>query len=300
MKLSQLAAFVAIADTGSFTKAATELGVTQSAVSHAIASLEAELCVGIMRRDRSGVDLTDAGRRILEHARSALTHTERIRIEASAPAAGASRRLLVGTSQSFSTRLLPRLIAEFRTRFRDVEIVLYEGDDRRIAEMLAQRSVDVGIVTLPKSDFLTYPLLADEMCVVVPRGHELAGETSLPVWRLAGQDIVLPTEGVEPTLRALFASAGTRLDVLHRIRDLHVLLSMVGEGLGVTVLPSLALPATPADLVAIPFAPAVTRHLAIGVREAPDECSPAMAFIRAAQTLARSRDCGHRRVPAVS
>ncbi|MFH9075233.1 LysR family transcriptional regulator [Streptomyces alboflavus] len=299
MKFSQLAAFVAIADHGSFTKAADSLGVTQSAVSHAIAGLEAELRVGVMRRDRSGVDLTEAGSRILEHARSVLASTERIKLEASAAHTTAEGRLLIGISQSFSLELLPRLIADFRARHPSLEIGLREGNDRRIAEMLYEHTIDVGIVTLPKYNLTTYPLLRDEMCVVVPGHHHLASVARLPVWRLAEEDLIIPADGVEPTLRLLFQAAGARLRVAHRIQDLHVVLSMVAEGLGVTVLPSLAIPSSRQDLVAVPFEPAVRRHIAIGVSAEPDERSLTMEFIRSAQALARTCPVRHR-LPSLS
>ncbi|MEV5241377.1 LysR family transcriptional regulator [Streptomyces cinnamoneus] len=294
MKLSQLAAFVAIADTGSFTKAADLLGVSQSAVSHAMASLEAELRVGIMTRDRGGVDLTQAGQRIIEHARSALRNVEQIRLDAAAAAPrGADRRIVIGTSQSFSLQLLPRLITEFRARFQNLEIVLREGNDSKITEMLHEQMVDVGVVTLPKPGLRTFPLLQDEMCVVLPRQHRWAATPGLSVRQLAQEEILLPTDGVEPTLRALFAAADCRLRVAHRIQDLQVLLSMVSAGIGVTVLPSLALSAVLPSLRAVPFEPAVKRRLGIGVRTTPEESSAVMAFITTAQALARGNEwCG--------
>ncbi|MFI9236583.1 LysR family transcriptional regulator [Streptomyces cinnamoneus] len=290
MKLSQLAAFVAIADTGSFTKAAEKLGVTQSAVSHAMASLEAELRVGIMTRDRGGVDLTRAGQRIIDHARSALRNVEQIRLDAQSTPRVTDHRIVIGTSQSFSLQLLPRLISEFRSRFQNLEIVLREGNDTSIADMVQERMVDVGIVTLPKTHLRTYPLLQDEMRVVLPERHRWAPSSSLTVRRLAEEEILLPADGVEPTLRELFQAAGSRLRVTHRIQDLQVLLSMVAAGIGVTVLPSLALPAVLPDLRTVPFEPAVRRQLGIAVRGTPEQSSAVMAFVTTAQALARGSD----------
>ncbi|MEJ3652957.1 LysR family transcriptional regulator [Actinomycetes bacterium KLBMP 9759] len=296
MKLSQCAAFVAIADTGSFTKAAQVLGIGQSAVSHAIAGLEAELGVALMRRDRRGVELTGVGMRVLHHARATLLHAERMRDEASAPH-DTIGSLRVGTSQSFSARLLPRLLTELRSRYPDLGITLREGVDARIARWLREQAIDVGIVQLPKPGMSTVPLLQDEVFAVVPRGHRLAGSSELTVAELAGEPIIMPFGGMEPILRTVFHGAGAEPAVAFRVHDIAALVAMVTEGLGVTVLPALALPAALPDLRVLPFSPPVVRHLAIGVRPAP---TPAVeAFVESALSVARDAGWHRTAVQAV-
>lgn len=296
MKLSQCEAVVAIADTGSFTKAAQALAVSQSAVSHAVAALEAELGVALMRRDRAGIEFTDVGRRVLAHARAVVESAERIRQEAATVRGGLGGTLRLATSQTFASRFLPRLITELRARFPSLEIALREGPDDQIAEWLHAHAVDVGIVTLPKRDLTTIPLLEDEMLAVVPEGHPLGAATALRVTQLAGVPLVLPVGAVEPMVLAMLRTVGLEPDVAYRVADVGALLAMVVEGHGITVLPTLALPPLPPELRLVPFEPPVTRRIAIGVRTGAKSAPAVAAFVAAAQALAAQADWSRPRV----
>ncbi|MFD3546484.1 LysR family transcriptional regulator [Streptomyces sp. NPDC058655] len=289
MKLSQYTAFVAIADTGSFTKAAEALSISQSAVSHAMASLEKTLGVVLMRRSRSGVEFTEVGRRILAHARTVVLGTEQILQEAEALRADRSGTLHLGTSQSFGARLLPRLLTEFRSALPDVEIVLSEGTDQEIAEWLGGYTIDVGIVALPKENLTTVPLLEDEMCVVLPPHHPLADRSCLRLEEVADEEFIMPVGGVEPMLRSFFRGIGRDLRVGFHVHDVNGLLSMVAEGHGITVVPALALPRVlpHPQLRVIPFAPSLSRRLGIGIRTGARRSPAVEAFVSMARALAR-------------
>lgn len=290
MKISQCAAFAAVVDTNSFTGAARALAVSQSAISHSISGLEAELGVALMRRDRSGVELTDVGERVLPHARAVLVHSQQMRDKAGMARSGTANTIRIGTSQSFATRLLPRLMTDLQAHVPQLEVSLREGDDAQIAEWLHGQAIDVGIVTLPKEHLMTVPLLQDEMYVVLPQEHRLASRASLTLAQLAGEPLVMPAGAVEPTLRGLFRNAGLDLTVAHRVRDLNALMALVAESLGVTILPALALPTLPPGLRIVPLTPAITRDVAIGVHPVARSSPAVTAFIAAARKLARRND----------
>jgi DNA-binding transcriptional LysR family regulator len=279
MKLSQCAALVTVADCGSFTKAARQLGISQSAISHAIAGLETELGCTLLIRDRSGTRISDAGRELLEHARTMLTNAEQMRRTAQAVRNGHHRPVRFATSQSFATRLLPAVMRRFHTRFPHQEIELREGTDQQIAEWLRRRAVDVGVVTLPKTDLTTVPLWQDEIVVVLPVGHPLAGEPAVLVRQLADEPLLMPIGGVEPVIRAVLRLAGADLTVSYRMRDLAALLALVAEGIGVTVLPGHALPAVLPGVVVRSLSPALPRQVALAVREHTDGSSAVREFI---------------------
>lgn len=292
MKLSQLAALVAVADEGSFTRAAQVLTVSQSAVSHAISGLESELRVVLMTRDRSGVTLTPAGHRVLTHARAILGHTEQIREETRAPSVLARRTIRIATGQAFGGRLLAQIVSALRGRFPDLAVMLHEGTDEVITRMLRENAADVGIVTLPKPDMVTFPLLYDDLCVVLPAGHSLCEVSELTPRHLSTEPLILPRDGVEPLLESLCRQTGGRLEVTHRMSDLQALLAMVAEGLAVSVLPRLALPAVLPPLRVRPLTPAVRRALAIGVSAGAGREPLVAAFVSIAQSLARATS-GH-------
>ncbi|MBC6463121.1 LysR family transcriptional regulator [Actinomadura sp. HBU206391] len=287
MKLHQITALVAIADTGSFTNAARALSVGQSAISHAIAGLEAELGVPLMWRDRGGVQFTDAGRRVLDHARSIVVELDQIgRIrQALHPASASSIR--IGTSQSFAVRLLPPLMTYFKSRFPEVKITLREGPDGRIAELLRTGEIDIGVVMLPKRDLLTVPLLRDEMYALLPTAHRLGSGGRIRIRQLDGEPLIMPVGGVEAMIVDALRAKGIEPRITHRIRDLNTVFAMVAAGLGTTVIPGLVLPSRLPDLRPIPFAPVWVRHLAIGVHPSARESPPVTTFIGAAQALAR-------------
>ncbi|MFJ4680839.1 MULTISPECIES: LysR family transcriptional regulator [unclassified Kitasatospora] len=290
MKLSQCAAFVAVVDTGSFTGAARALGISQSAVSHAIAGLEAELGVGLMHRDRKGIELTDSGHRVLTHARAVMLHSEQMRNVAGSAAREPSGRIRIGTSQSFACRLLPALMTEFRGRYPELEIELKEGPDLRISEWLRGYAVDVGIVTLPKRDLKTHPLLEDQLYAVLPARHRLRSAAGVRILQLADEPLLMPHGDTEGLVRSLFRAVGLEPNVSYRVQNLNTLLAMVAEGHGVTVLPSLAmLPMSPA-LRAVPLAPAVRRKLAIGISPLVRNFQAVSAFVSTARALAGNRD----------
>ncbi|MBO0652488.1 LysR family transcriptional regulator [Streptomyces triculaminicus] len=292
MKLSQCAAFAAIIDTGSFTAAARALDISQSAVSHAISSLEKELGVGLMKRDRTGIELTETGRRVLAHTRAVLMHSEQMRHAANSAPEDLRGRIRIGTSQSFACRLLPALMTALRTRHPQLEIELRDGPDMQIADWLRGYAIDVGIVTLPKKDLSTIPLLQDRMYAVLPAAHRLAQNAGagLRVQQLSTEPLLLPVGGMEAMVRAMFRTVGLEPHIAYRVQDVNALLAMVAGGHGITVLPSLAMPVMPAGLRVVPLTPAVSRKLAIAMSPRAKNSRAVAAFISVAQTLANRED----------
>src|SRR2546430_17677584 len=121
MTLAQLQAFVVVMERGSFTTASEVLGITQSAVSHAIASLQTELCATLLQRDRAGLSLTDVGQRVILQAREMLARAEAIRQEAAAARGLEAGKLRLGSFPSISARFLPGALRMFRQRYPKVE-----------------------------------------------------------------------------------------------------------------------------------------------------------------------------------
>ncbi len=284
--LAQLRAFVAVADSGAFTKAAGALHMTQSGVSHAIASLESELGVSLIERDRSGVRPTEVGRRVLIHAQEVLGGMERIGWEVTGVRELETGRLTIGSFPSAASRLLPALMGSFRNRYPGIEVVLVEGTDQKVHERIRSRRVDVGFVTLPAKGLETVPIAEDAMLAVVPAGHALANKEKVGVDELAVEPFVMSMGGCEPLITAVFRAAGVVPDIRFEVRDVGTILAMVGEGLGVTIVPELALPQNLDSLSsvrALALNPPVRRRLALAVRSLATASPATMAFIEQAQ-----------------
>jgi DNA-binding transcriptional LysR family regulator len=287
--LVQLRALLAVVEARSFSVAAERLALTQSGVSHAIATLEAELGAMLLLRERAGPVPTALGERVLGHAREVLRRLEHIQQEVAAADGHATGKVRLGTPPSVAARSLPRMVAELRRRHPRIEVVVFEGSDQEVDAWLRSGVVDVGISPLPKPGFDSLDLVADEMLVVLPAAHALAGRRAVRLRNVATDPFIMSKGGCEPLIRDLYRAAGLTPRVQHEVRDVSTILGMVQEGLGITVVPALALPPRTARVRALPLEPRARRRLGLCVRSLAT-CPPAVAtFARAAHAWARRR-----------
>lgn len=267
MNLAQLRAFAGVAEAGSVTDAATQLGLTQSAVSHALASLERELGSRLIVRDRSGCSLTGLGARLLPDATEALRYADRIAEVAAAEDGLRQGRLRLGTIPSASSVLLP-LISQFKRRYPGVSVAVFEGTDSEVSNWIEQRTVEAGVVTGPRPDLETVPLAEDEMLAVVSSGHRLASRESATVPDLASEPFLLSAGGCEPIIRRLHDQHHVPLAPVSRVTDMGTLLAMVREGLGVSIIPALSLGTRRDGITAMPLRPRAPRSLLLAAKDA--------------------------------
>ena len=243
VKLTQLEILVTVAKTGSFSEAALALGISQSAVSHAISTLEETLGVVIFSRGRHGATLTPVGDRMLDHAVNILDSTDAILREA-AIAKGVERgKVRVATFRSVATHILPHSIKQLHQRFPGIVINLTEHDDDQQAQQaLKEGHADIGIVTLPAAAGLqTWELLQDEYVVLLPPETQLGSE-SLTWEVLAQQPLIMPPVDFV-MMRPVYEhinGLGYWLNVVNEIETDAATVSLVAQGLGGTILPRLA------------------------------------------------------------
>jgi DNA-binding transcriptional LysR family regulator len=250
LHLSQLRALLAIADGGSFTVAAEQLEITQSAVSQGIAALEGALGGMLIERDRTGARLTDLGERVARHAREILAHTENIRQEAAAARGLARGKVRIGSFPSVSAAVLPPLLGEYRSRYPGIQTVIMEGGDSEVRQWLKDRVIDLGVLLTGAGDrrgavdadgVTTVPLGRDEWMAVLPKGHRLAARSTVPLVELGREPFVLLQGGCSPQLLDFVERAGVRLQVQYEIRDQATVWTLVRERFGVTIVSELAL-----------------------------------------------------------
>ncbi|MEY9834800.1 LysR family transcriptional regulator [Streptacidiphilus sp. EB103A] len=288
MKLTQCSAFVAVAETESFTRAGLRLGISQSAVSHAVAALEKELGVTLMRRERGGAVLTAEGRRALRHAQAVVHHAELV-VARARSACAEDGPLRVATVPTFAAQLLPRLMSQLALTGGEEDITVREGDDRQVERWLRAGSVDVGIMYSDPPDVDTAPLKRETLYALVSRDHPLAGQHAVPYELVARLPLIIPSWDPEAVALRAFREEAGALVPPHHIRDLNTVLSMVGEGLGVTILPDTVLPAVLPNLHVLELAPGRSRQLSIGTRTGRREDRRVLAFSAAAREVAGQR-----------
>jgi DNA-binding transcriptional LysR family regulator len=242
MNITQIRSLIAIAETGSFTAAAHRIGITQSAMSQAMAGLEENLAVKLLVRQSGGICLTAFGERVLDHARRAMTHLNAIQTEAAIEAGQPPMSLRLAAFASVYSTILPRLIARFRGLHPDITLTLLESDDSEIENLLAAGHVDLGVVLNPAPEDNALLLGQDEWMAIFPRSHHLARRQSVSLADLAGQPFVLATGGCQIHAQSLLADAGLTLsDIRIRVRDWSSAIALVGAGEGIGLVPESAL-----------------------------------------------------------
>jgi DNA-binding transcriptional LysR family regulator len=298
MEIHQLRALDAIATEGSFLAAAVRLDLSQSSLSHAIASLERELGARLFERGRYGARPTDAGRRILPYARQILTSLEAITSEINDSAGLLSGRVRVGSIPSATVAFLPKAIARFAHAHPNVEVVLLEEPSQStqpLAEWLQAQMVDGALVQVPAAGMKTVTLMHDELCALLPIGSQFASRRQISLRDLAGEPFIMSRYTSELLLHAAYARHELAPRVRFEVQDLGTLVSMVREGLGYSVVPRIAFPAALPGVVLLPVTPRIRRELGFAIRDR-EHAPPALrAFVRAVEETAAKQE--RRRVP---
>ncbi|MEV6809287.1 LysR family transcriptional regulator [Streptomyces sp. NPDC017248] len=243
MELRHLQHFVAVAEDQHFTRAAERLMVSQSGLSASIRALERELRAPLFVRTTRRVTLTEAGRALLAEAERILAQV-RAAHEAVAAVQGVLRgTLALGTEQCIAGVDVARLLAAFRGRHPDVEIRLRQAGSGELAEEVAAGRLDLAFAYRTQADtdqLRSVSLAGEPMTVLCHPSHRLASAPAvLGPDGLAGEVFVdfHPDWGPRRTTDAAFTAAGIRRTVALEVNDVHSLLDLVDENLGIAVVP---------------------------------------------------------------
>lgn len=253
MNLRDLRYLVALAEALHFGKAAEACHVSQPTLSTQIKKLEDELGVALVERAPRHVMLTPAGRDIAARARRVLAEVDQMRETArrtSDPEAGSVR---LGLFPTLGPYLLPHVVPRIRARFPRLELLLVEEKTEAVLHMLRDGKLDAAVLALPlHEDWLETEFLFEEpFLLAVPEGHALAGQQDLRLSSLGDQHLLLLEEGHCLRDQALevchLAGAGEKEGF--RATSLETLRQMVAAGVGVTLLPMLAVkpPVSPSE-----------------------------------------------------
>ena len=245
MNLRDLAYIVAVADEGHFGRAAERSAVSQPTLSGQVKKLEAELGVVLFERGRGAVRVTEAGRAVIEQARDVLAGAERIRDVARAAQDPLGGELSLGLIPTVAPYLIPRFVRSLRETLPGLSVAYREDITERLNDGLLSGDLDAAVLATPPEDdaLVAIPLYREPFQLVFPQGHEL-GETDVPHMSDVDRDeLLLLTEGhcFRDQALAICELGPPRRSSL-RATSLETLINLVSQGMGVTLVPALAVP----------------------------------------------------------
>ncbi|WHY96613.1 LysR family transcriptional regulator [Peribacillus simplex] len=267
MGLNSYYAFIKTIETGSFTKAAEELGYTQSAISQMVHSLEEELSTTLILRSRKGITLTPDGEEFLPFIRK-ICNSHRELTEKHKEMEGLQSGLIrIGTFSSVTCHWIPGMIKDFKELYPTVHFELHQGNYTEISNWIKEGSVDFGFVNSNVSDLTTIPLQEDEMLAVMPVDHPLASSTKVSLKELLKDPYILLDEGVINEPLIIFNQYNFEPDTQYRVYDPYAIMSMIEKELGISILPKLLLNKCPYNIVTKAISPSITRTITLAYKD---------------------------------
>ncbi|MBG9735640.1 LysR family transcriptional regulator [Paenibacillus alvei] len=242
MTIARYEVFMKVVEQGNFTKAAEQLNMTQSAVSHAIASLEKEIGYALLNRSKQAkISTTVLADRLIPHMMQILRSEAIIREEISVENHQLEGTLKIGAFTSAASQLLPPMIAQLKTNHPRVKVVLFEGTYDEILTWLTNGTVDIGFImnTEEKGHLHKILIHEDELVVGMPHNHPFAQLEVLDIKQLEGIDFIIPRASYQRQVLACLTDHNVTPNVLMEVLHCDTIINMASQGIGVTIGPKL-------------------------------------------------------------
>jgi len=242
VEIRQLRAFVAIAESGTFTAGALRVHVTQAAISMQIRQLESEIGARVFVRAPRHVILTEAGEHLLRRARHILREHDAA-LDEIAELAGAERgRLRIGSASAMVlTDQLPAILRDVRAQHPAADISVTSGTSEALVEQIVAGELDIAFVSLPVDvrGIKTERLSEDQLVAIASPRHRLAKQKTISAYTLAGEKLILGERGgnTRRLIDQFFAQAGVTLRVAMELSRQQAIRRMVEEDMGVGIVP---------------------------------------------------------------
>lgn len=265
MTLLSYQIFKTVAEAGSFHKAADLLGLTPSAISHAISSMEKELGFSVLARSRAGVTLTNYGEHLLPYVNAVLNSDESLQQVVAEFNGMKQGTVKVGCFSSACTSFMPEVIKSFRKQYPAIRIEVFEGTYDDVSYWIKNGIVDFGFLSASSAGDLKLEIFyRDPLVCVVPKDYrKTSSGDSITVEEMAKMNFVVQRESTDADIQNYMKENG--LDVptdFHVVDDLATA-AMVASGLGVCIMPELVMKDIPYDVKSYPLQPAASRMIGL-------------------------------------
>jgi len=244
MELHQLRYFCAVAETGSFSRAAEQSHVSQPSLSQQIMKLEDELGARLFDRLGRSVRLTETGQTFLPRARAVLRELEAARGDVTEQKDSVGGSVTIGVIPTVAPYYLPQRLTRFSRKYPQVRLTVVEEITPVLLDQVRSSRVDLAILALPirGHEFESFPLLTERLFAALPAGHKFAKRRTLALKDLRAQPFLLLRDGhcFRDTAVAACDRAHLHPQIIFESGQFSSLLSMVGAGMGVSIVPEMA------------------------------------------------------------
>ncbi|WP_222125827.1 LysR family transcriptional regulator [Paenibacillus sp. Y412MC10] len=267
MKTSKYEVLMKVIELGSLSRAAEYCNYSQSAVSQIIISLENEFGIKLLNRSHAGVSVTSDGEELLPHIQKLSQSYKELTNKVSELLGFESGLVRVGTFSSVSCHLLSPLLKDFKSEHPKIKFELIQGDYRQIENWISEGTVDFGFVDLPTlKELEVIPIMEDRMLAILPSDHPYAHEEAVPLHIFEQESVILLEEGTKKEVLDMFRKQNIKANIEYRLDDDYTIISMVENGLGISILAELILNRTHYNIVSKVTSPTFSRKIGIAIK----------------------------------
>ena len=267
----------AVADMGSFNKAAEVLGLTPSAVSHSIAALEKELGFAVLVRSKSGVSLTSYGEKLLPYVNVVLNSDESLQQEISELNGLKKGKVKLGVFSSVCTNWLPDILNSFQEKYPEIEIEVFQGTYADVSYWLKNGVVDLGFLSVSSAkDIPIEPLYEDPLICVLPKGTPRSHtEDYVTIEDMRHHQFVTQRECTDADIQNFLKKNSLSIKSSYHVVDDLSTVALVEKGFGICLMPQLVMNDIPYEVECYPVLPKASRIIGIAVMN-PEFMAPAV------------------------
>jgi DNA-binding transcriptional LysR family regulator len=257
-----------VIELGSLTAAANEIGYTQSAVSQTIRSLENELGITLLIRNRTGLTVTSECRQILPYIRQIMKLQGEVDERILDMKNLCSGEISIGAYHLVACNILPELIRLFQQDYPDVHFKIMEGDSSEIHDWISSGTVDFGFLAIQDiRDMETIPFSQEQMCIVLPSSLPEASEDTFDLMNIEQYPFIYLDEGSSNDCAEIFRKNNIKPHTAYTVKEDATVLGLVEKGLGISFLTELAGENSAYDVKFLPTFPAYYRTIGIAIKD---------------------------------
>ena len=277
MTLLTYQVFKTVAEIGSFHKAADILGLTPSAISHAISSMESELGFSVVTRSKSGVTLTNYGEHLLPYINAVLNSDESLKQVIDEMNGLKTGKVKIGVFSSVCTSWLPEILISFREKYEGITIEVFQGTYDDVAYWIKNAVVDLGLLSVSSAkDIPIQPLYRDPLMCVMPKGIKDASNPDfVDIEEMRVHTFVTQRDCTDADIQNFLKKNHLRIQSNYHVVDDLSTIRLVEKGFGICLMPKLVMQDIPYEVDVYPIQPEACRIIGIAAMN-PDFMAPAV------------------------